>query len=198
MSTRAHWPLRYYLLAAFFALSGLAGWWQVQRIDQPQGPATVRPRVPDYVVHAFTALETDTSGAPSRRLSATELRQFVAEDLSELDRPHMQLFQSDGPPWRARAEHGLVLEGGAEVRLTGDVHLERDATAEAPPAHIETEQLNVWHQRAYARTDLPVRVASGEDWLSATGMQLWYDEPARATFHGRTRMLLAPTQETQP
>ncbi|NKN33843.1 LPS export ABC transporter periplasmic protein LptC [Marichromatium bheemlicum] len=198
MSSRAHWPRRYYLLAAFFALSGLAGWWQLQRVDLPENPTAERPRFPDYVVHDFTALETDASGAPSRRLSAAELRQFVAEDLSELDHPRMRLFQSDGPPWRVRAKHGLVLGGGEEVRLIGAVELDRDATADAPPTHIETEQLNVWHQRAYARTDLPVQVASGEDWLSASGMQLWYDEPARATFHGRTRMLLVPSQETQP
>jgi lipopolysaccharide export system protein LptC len=208
MSTRIRvtglpiWSAQQWILGAFFVASGLLGWWQLRPAPDVPVPELVRARLPDYVVARFTAVETDATGKPSRRLIAEELRQYVEEDLSELDRPRMTLYQredgSDGEPWRARADTGLVLAGGEEVQLQGAVELERDGNATRRTTRMETELLRIWPKRAFAGTDRPVLVISELDRLAATGMRLWYDEPMRAQFDGRAHIFIAPEQTEDP
>lgn len=196
------WSARQWMLAAFFVASGLLGWWQLRPEPEPPAPKVERARLPDYVVVRFNAVETDDTGNPSRSLVADELRQYVEEDVSELDRPRMTLYQREGEvavePWRARANSGLVLPGGEEVRLEGAVELKRSGDAARPGTHMETELLRIWHKKAFAETDRPVQVTSASDRLTATGMRLWYDEPVRAQFDGRAHIFIAPEQIEEP
>ncbi|AFL74180.1 LPS export ABC transporter periplasmic protein LptC [Thiocystis violascens] len=204
--SRPSWSRRQLLLGACFVVSGLIAWWQLQSPPDTAPVLDARPRLPDYVVLNFAAVDTDEVGRPSRRLLADELRHFVREDRSELDRPHLELFQSAGPPWKARAQEGLVLTGGDQVRLIGDVQLDREGDGQTRPVHLETERIDVWRKQALAETDLPVRILSDGDSLTANGMRLWYTEPTRTTFHGRARIRFAPesapddelTRETPP
>jgi lipopolysaccharide export system protein LptC len=196
------WSGRQWLLGAFFAASGLLGWWQFRPAPEPTPAEVERARLPDYVVARFTAIETDTTGKPSRRLIAEELRQYVDEDLSELDQPRMTLYPDDdeteAAPWRARANSGLVLAGGEEIRLDGAVELERDGSATRRAMRVETELMRIRHARAFAETDRPVSVTSEGDRLDATGMRLWYDAPVRAQFDGRAHIFIAPEQSEAP
>lgn len=190
----SYWSWPRLLLGACFAVSGLLAWWQFQARPNETPALGVRPRLPDYVVQNFTAVETDESGKPSRRLTADELRHFVKEDRSELDHPRLELFQADSPSWKARGHEGLVLTGGDQVRMVGDVQLDRDGDGQTRPAHLETERIDVWRKQSLAETDLPVLIRSDGDLLTANGMRLWYAEPTRSTFHGRARIQLAPEQ----
>jgi lipopolysaccharide export system protein LptC len=194
---RPFWSLQQWMLGAFFLASGVIAWWQLQPNESP-APDPGRARLPDYIVTGFNALETDEAGRPSRRLSADELRQFVEEDLSELDQPRMTLYTGDGEPWRARADRGLALAGGEELQLLGGVEIERAASATMRPAHLETELLRIWHERAFAETDRPVLLTSERDRLTATGMRLWYDPPVRAEFDGRARIRIVPESVEEP
>lgn len=189
---------RQWLLGSFFAASGLLALWQLRPAPEPAATPVERARLPDYVVSRFTAVETDSAGGLSRRLVADELRQYVEEDLAELDQPRMTLYQAEGQPWRARARRGLVLEGGAEVRLQGAVELVRDGDATHRETRLSTELMRIWHERAYAETDRAVRVSSEQDWLTGTGMRLWYSEPMRVQLDGRAQVFLAPQQVDQP
>lgn len=192
------WSTQQWLLGAFFVASGLLAWWQFKPAEQAPLGTVERPRLPDYVVTHFTAVEMDDSGKPSRRLIAEELRQYVDEDVSELTQPRMTLYESDAEPWQARADSGIVLGGGEEIQLHGGVELERAGDAAARSAHIATELLRIWHDRAYAETDRAVVAISDLDRLTATGMRLWYAEPLRAQFDGRARIFLAPGQVKEP
>lgn len=188
------WSARQWMLGAFFVASGLLAWWQLKPAAQAPASETERPRLPDYVVAAFTAVETDDSGQPTRRLIADELRQYVDENVTELDQPRMTLYQTDGEPWRARADTGVVLKGGKEVLLEGAVELERDGNATTRATRMETELIRIWHERTFARTNKAVKVTSETDRLTATGMRLWYGDPMRVEFDGRAHILIAPEQ----
>jgi lipopolysaccharide export system protein LptC len=122
------WSAQQWLLGAFFVASGLVAWWHLQPAPEEAEPEVERARLPDYVVTSFTAVETDDTGKPSRRLVAEELRQYVEEDVAELDRPRMTLYSDEGEPWRAQADSGLILPGGDEVQLRGSVELRRSGT----------------------------------------------------------------------
>ncbi|MBK1721408.1 LPS export ABC transporter periplasmic protein LptC [Thiocystis violacea] len=191
------WSGRQLLLGILLAAIGAAAWWLLQTSDEGASKQP-RQRLPDYVVKDFSAVETDATGQPSRRLIAQQLRHYVKEDLSELDQPRMELYEAEGQPWHARARSGTVFAGGDQVRLIGNVELDRAGDATSRPAHLETEQIDIWREQGIAETDLPVRIRSDGDTLKANGMRLWYNEPTRSTFHGRARIRLAPEQETPP
>jgi lipopolysaccharide export system protein LptC len=192
------WSSRQSLLAATFALLGGLAWWLLERQSAPEPPALQRQRSPDYVVSGFKAIETDETGRPSRQLVAKQLRQFVDEDLAELDRPNLTLFEADAPPWRASSRQGLLLAGGDEIRLSDAVRIERDASPGGRPVRLDTSELTVWPQRQYAQGDRPVRIESKRDWLTATGLRLWFAEPMRAEFTGRAHVLIAPEEPPPP
>lgn len=192
------WSQKQTLLALLFAAIGLAAWWQLRQQPQESPPEVTREREPDYVVIDFSAIETDEAGKPSRQLVAAELRQYVAEDRSELEQPRMSVFQPDAPPWHARARRGVVLNRGEEVHLFDDVHIDREAAAQERPLHLQTEMLVIWPKSEYAETDLPVRVSSDGDWLAGSGMELWYQRPAHARFRGRVQAELQPADEARP
>jgi lipopolysaccharide export system protein LptC len=151
-----------------------------------------RGRLPDYVVSRFTAVETDDTGRPSRRLAADQLRQFVDEDLAELDVPRLTFFEAEGPPWEAQSRSGLLLKGGEEVRLTEAVKIRRAGSGSLRSVQLDTSELEVWPKREYAQGDRPVRIESDGDWLTASGIRLWYAQPGRADFPGRVHLYLAP------
>lgn len=189
---------RQWLLGIFFTLSGALTWWQLQLLPDEIAPVRERVRLPDYVALHFTALETDANGKPSRRLVADELHHYVDESVSELSQPRLTLFQAEGLPWTAQSQAGVVLAGGDQVRLSGAVQLDRKGDQHARATHLETEHLDIWLKQSLAETALPVRIQSDGDTLTASGMQLWYAEPMRATFGGRTRIQFAPEMETAP
>ncbi|NEX19166.1 LPS export ABC transporter periplasmic protein LptC [Thiorhodococcus mannitoliphagus] len=192
------WSRRQLLLLALLGAIGLTAWWLLHTSAQETPLLGARQRLPDYVVRDFSAVETDASGRPSRKLIAQELRHFASEDVSELTQPRMELFQTEGPPWTARARTGTVFDSGERVRLSGNVQLDREGDGDYRPTHLETEQIDILRAEALAETDLPVSIRSDGDTLTAQGMRLWYNEPTRSTFHGRARIRLAPEEESQP
>ena len=188
------WTSRPWIPAVILAAIGAAAWLLLGSPQEPQVAQPERPRQPDYVVRDFTAIETDDSGNPDRRLSARELRQFVDEDLMELDRPRLLLFDDQGPPWSVSALRGLLLDGGEEVQLRDQVRVTRDAFAETAAVRLDTTALDLWPERHYAEGDRPVRLESGRDWATGSGIQLWYEEPMRAELRGRARIFLVPQE----
>jgi lipopolysaccharide export system protein LptC len=186
------WSPRQTLLAV--ALAGLGGiaWWIMRGRGVVETPAVPRQRTPDYIVARFTAVETDDSGRPQRRLVAEQLRQFVSEDLAELDAPRLSLFEAEGPPWEAESRSGLLLRGGEEVQLTDSVTVQRAGFGANRAVRFSPSELFVWPKRQYAEGDRPVRIDSERDWLTSSGARIWYAEPGRADFSGRVHIYLAP------
>jgi lipopolysaccharide export system protein LptC len=194
---RPQFAPRQLLFAISFALTGGLAWWHLHtlplEITQP-----LRPRLPDHQVWQLTAVETDASGQPTRQLTAPEVRHFVAENVSELDQPRVALLHNGGGNWTAQAEHGLVLQGGDQLRLLGAVEVTRAGDAQNRPLQLVTERLDIWREQALATTDVPVRIVSGGDTLTAPALQLWYARPARLNCHGRTQIQLAPAAAPLP
>jgi len=196
--TAPAWPRRQWILTLLFTLGALSAWWQLRQIAPPSSPELPRQQAPDAVVLVFRALETHADGTPSQRLSTTELRQYLDANRTELVQPSLEIYPEEGPPWRARANLGIAYEQGARLALEGAVELEREASASTPATRIQTDRLTIRHPESYAETDAAVRIASGADWLQASGMRLWYGEPVRATFQGRAQLLLSAPSEPTP
>ncbi|WP_295412757.1 LPS export ABC transporter periplasmic protein LptC [uncultured Thiodictyon sp.] len=187
------WTTRQGRLAILFAVLATLTWWvRHNMIEQP--PKPVRERTPKYIVSDFTAVETDATGRPARRLAARQLREYVEEDLGELDLPRLTLFDRDGgPPWEISAQLGFLLNHNEEIHLLEHVKVDRVGTATSRSFRLTSSEMRVWPKREYAQGDQPVRLTSDRDWLTAPGMRLWYAHPSRAEFPGRAHILIAPT-----
>lgn len=187
------WGMRQGLSMVLLGLLAAAAWWLLEDgPDEPDVPPIARARTPDYVVSRLDAVETDEGGRPSRLMVARQLRQYVDEDLAELDQPRLTIIQDDAPPWLAESSRGLLLSGGDEVRLDEDVRLHRAAAPSGPAVLLTTSELTIWPKRKYAQGDRPVRIDSDGDWVTAEGMRLWYSLPRHAELEGRVHMFIAP------
>ncbi len=187
------WTTRQGRLAMVFAILAGGAWWLLRSlIEEPA--ARVRERAPDHMVWDLDAIETNTDGRPQRHLVADQLRQYVAEDLAELDRPRLTLFDREGgPPWKVESKQGFLLSKGEEIHLRDEVRIERAGAGPNRSLRLATSQLRLWPPREYAQGDQPVRLASDDDWLTAAGVRLWYAHPSRAEFPGRAHIFVAPT-----
>jgi len=196
---RRHGARRQWLLGVGFALLGLVAWWRTLSLPDGDEVRPPRERHPDYTIQGLSALETDASGHPSRRLHAERLRHYADEDLSELDEPRLVLYPADGPPWFVQARLGLARAGGDQVSLSGAVRFDREADATNRAVHLQTEAMDLWRRTGLAETDQPVRIDSDGDSVTANGMKLWYLEDAsRTSFHGRARIRFSPKPERRP
>lgn len=188
---------RQWLLGIGLGLLAFVTWWQIRRLPREETGPAARPRRPDYRVMGFNAQETDAQGRLSRGLQATELRYYADEDLAELDGPRLVIYRPDGPPWQAEGRLGLARANGEEIELIGAVRVERARGPHNRPFRLETERLLIRHRQGLAETELPVRIESDGDLLTAQGMRLWYlDDQWRTQFKGRARMRLNPPTDT--
>lgn len=178
---------RQLLLAIVLAALGAAAWWWHDLLPPEEPPPVARERRPDYVVEQIKATEMGADGQVHRQLEAETLRHYPDDGSSELDKPSLTIYTEEGPPWQATADTGWVSQDGRELRLRGNVAIDRPADATNPPVRIETEALLVHPREEYAETDLPVRLTSGPDWVRSVGLRAWLGEPLRIELQGRTR-----------
>ncbi|MBK1731578.1 LPS export ABC transporter periplasmic protein LptC [Thiococcus pfennigii] len=175
------------LLALVLATLGGAAWWWHDLLPPEESPPIARERRPDYVAEGIAATEMGVDGQVRRRLEAETLRHYADDGSSELDRPSLTLYTEGGPPWQATADTGWVSQDGRELRLRGNVVIDRRADADQHAVRIETEALQLRPREEYAETDLPVRLTSGADWVRSVGLRAWLGEPLRIELQGRTR-----------
>ncbi len=186
------WTTRQGRLAMLFVVLAVGTWWLLQSLIEEPAPR-VRERTPNHIVWDLDAIETDVGGRPERHLAADQLRQYVDEDLAELDQPHLTLFdRAGGPPWRVESKRGFLLSKGQEVHLRDQVQIDRAGVGANRSLRLQTSELRLWPKREYAQSDHPVRLESDHDWLTAAGVRLWDGHPFRAEFPGRAHIFVAP------
>jgi len=171
------------LFVLAMVLAAVVSWQLVQR-EEPISHATTKsgPREIDYYVTGFDVTRMTVKGQPAHRLSAKNLRHYTDDDTTELEQPHMTVFQADAPPWEVDAERAWMSADGSLVLLSGEVLIEREGDTVNRPMRILTRELRVQPEQDYAETDEKVRVESESDWLNAVGMQAWLRPPTRLKF----------------
>ena len=126
--------VRQRLLPILLALLAILAWWLSLMREGPRLAQDTPPGEPDQVVEGLRITTLDEAGQPQRRLVAREARHYPGGAGSELDAPRLTLFTAEGPPWRLKSERGWVAEEAAEIRLRGEVFLDRDCTGLSAPA----------------------------------------------------------------
>jgi len=173
---------RILLVLVMFA-AAVVSWQMVQQEDPaPQTAHPSGPRQIDYYVTGLDVTRMTLTGIPAHRLRAENLHHYTDDETTELQQPHLTVFQDDAPPWEVDSERAWVSPDGSLVLLSGEVLIEREGDANNRPMRILTRELRVQPEQDYAETDEKVRVESESDWLVAVGMQAWLRPPSRLKF----------------
>ncbi|MGB5199955.1 MAG: LPS export ABC transporter periplasmic protein LptC [Sedimenticolaceae bacterium] len=171
------------LLAVLLVCAAVLSWWLLQH-NPPDDPSALSgaQRTVDYYVVGLDVTRMTPAGVPAHRLRAQTLRHFSSDETTELDRPHLTVFQADAPPWEVDAEQARMSADGSLLLLTGEVLIERAAGDATRPIRMQTREVRVKPREDYAETDEKVRVVSNANRLDAVGMQAWLRPPSRIRF----------------
>jgi len=111
------------------------------------------------------------------RLDASAIRQFVSEDLTRLDEPHLHLVNAPQPPWDIASNHGYIRkrldpDGNPEevVYLREDVRLIQTHPVNGQVT-LRSQAFYVYPDRQYAETDLNVMIDTDVGRTQAAGLK---------------------------
>lgn len=166
-----HWPA----LLALTLLAGLSGWiyHQATRTDTPEAASAARH--PDAFATGARLSGYNADGMLEYRLWAVRMDHYPEDDSTELKRPYGELYRSNAPPWRLRARHGWVAGEGEEIRLRGEVEIQRDGSPTNRPVEAWSDSLDLWPERDYAATDDKITYISDDLRVEAVGMRARLD-----------------------
>jgi lipopolysaccharide export system protein LptC len=173
------------ILVTVALVAALLSWWLGRTGDEAAETVREPPsgmRTVEYRIRDFTVVRMTPDGTPAHRLEAPSLRHFRDDDTTEIEQPHLEVFQGQAPPWKIDADRAWMSADGSLMLLTGEVLIDRAGNAGQPPTRVLTRDLRVRPREDYAETDEKVRVETDRDWLEAVGMRAWLRPPSRLKF----------------
>jgi LPS export ABC transporter protein LptC len=181
--------LKRQLLAIALLLTGLLslGWW-IRELMQP--PLTVQRsniESPAYIAEQLTVLTYGTNGQLEQKLITPLMSHYESRATTELSQPVLWRYNPDAQPWRIQAEKALVYSDDNKVFMSGEVVMDRNASAGQPPYHLVTRDLTYRTTDAYASTEQAVRIESDQQWITGIGLQGWLKQPIRINLLHKVR-----------
>lgn len=165
--------LRLLVLVALIGITvGVSDWLRGLQEELQRAPAAEPPRAPDFAFTDVLLTMMGADGAPKYRIEAPRMVHFPLHDSSELVSPDVWFYRDDGPPVELRSERARVTAMGERIWLPGDVDIERPPHGERARLTVKTRDVTVFPDPRIARTQAPVKAASGEQRLEGVGMRL--------------------------
>ncbi len=142
----------------------------------PELPPELRDE-PDVYIDGAVITQYREDGGIRYRIESDEIRRYERDGLATLDRPLLDLHRPAAPPWRVRAESGVLrtVPGPSgppeeQLLLRGDVVLQRDL-GDGGTLVLSTALLYLYPERQYARTDRPVMIETPGRRSTAAGFE---------------------------
>lgn len=170
-------PARNLLMVLLLVAAALSSWWLYQQV-QPSEPvrSPLAAHEPDYFFEDFVLTSMNAEGKPKHKLSGSRMVHFPDDDTTEIDQPELEIYINLIPTWKIVANHGWISSGGDEVRLDGNVRIQRYGLQEEDAIHVVTEVMLVKPDQEYAETDHQVVVTGRSMQIQAVGMRVYLDE----------------------
>ncbi|MFN2308501.1 MAG: LPS export ABC transporter periplasmic protein LptC [Gammaproteobacteria bacterium] len=188
-------PVRGILPILVIALAALSSWWLYHQVMQAPPAQEVQDQNPDAFADTIDLSSLDADGRLASRLWAKRMLHYPQDDSSTLEAPYLEVYRPDEPPWQVRARSGRISAGGAEIRLEGNVDIQRAGNATIRPVQITTTVMRVFPEREYAETDAAVTFRSTGLVARSLGMRAYLDQ-GRVELPARVRATHQP-QETR-
>ena len=167
--------LRLWLLVLFVGVLTLASYWilELVRSHDKTGTQTVRTR-PDYYVDNFNFVKMQPNGQNKYRIVGTKLVHYPNDDHADVTLPVITNLDPDSPPMTARSERGVVHnianQSENEVHLYDNVVVNRPKSEKSDHLQLNTEYLIAYPDKNIMKTDLPVKLITGDTITTGVGM----------------------------
>jgi len=171
------------LLAALLSL----GWWirELARPTETEPQATAES--PSAIAEELTVHTYDLTGRLEQTLKTPHMEHYESSNTSELLRPVLWSFNPDSPPWRMQGEMAMANNEEERIFLPGEVVIDRRADSQNRAYHIVTSDLTLETVNAHATTNQPVLIESGEQQITAVGMDGWLKKPIKLNLLNQVR-----------
>ena len=160
-------------------------------------PELAPRHVPDYTMGRVVLQQFQADGKPRARLQALEVRHYPDTQTLHFEQPVLLWYTPQGDKTYAKARQGESNSDGSEVRLWGDVRIERSSGPQAKPPLgpglvVQTQSLFLDARRERMSTDQAVQLQRGNDRME--GQRLQYDHlTQQLDLSGKVRMSITPT-----
>jgi lipopolysaccharide export system protein LptC len=158
------------VVGVFFALGSF---WLVQVMNRPNlnNESDPNSNLPDYIVDRFSFVRLSPTGQPTYIISGIKLTHRPLDDSSVVDLPFVRSLSDTQEPIEMRAKLARIDQDNNRVHLTGDVDVERAASATVQKMTLKTQALTVFPNSDRMESDQPVEVALGTTVMTGIGMQ---------------------------
>ncbi len=126
---------------------------------------------PDYIIENFKYYRFQADGSPRYESSGRKLTHYPVEDAYRIEKPLLQMHNSNGQLQTVRAEEAYAEDFNTKVHLTDKVHLEEEGTEGKAPRILTTEYLLYYPDDMVAVTDREVTIRRGKNILKGVGMK---------------------------
>ena len=187
-----------YLPVLLMGLLAFLTYGLLRSTPQPEAPMPeLAPRhVPDYTMGRVVLQQFQADGKPRARLQALAVSHYPDTQTLRFENPVLLWYTPQGDETAAKAVHGESNADGSEVRLWGDVRIERKAAAQGkaptgPGLVVQTQSLFLDARRERMSTDQSVQLQRGNDRME--GQRLQYDHlTQQLDLSGKVRMSIMP------
>ncbi|MFT5643749.1 MAG: lipopolysaccharide export system protein LptC [Janthinobacterium sp.] len=164
---------RVLVIVMFWTFLALGSFWLVQVMNRPgldmQNNAS--RNLPDYIVDRFSYVRLSPTGQPAYIISGVKLMHRPLDDSMEVDLPYVRSLSATQPPIEMRALRARIDQDNSRVRLSGDVHVERVASATVQSMDLKTQALTVFLDSDRMETDQPAVLLLGQSRTTGIGMK---------------------------
>lgn len=139
-----------------------------------------------YTLHDFSLYGYGQDGKLSYRLDAPRLDRREGDDSLYMNRPSFMLPPKNGAsgePWTGHADYGWVSAKGDELKLQGQVLMQRPASGDIAATRIDTSDVTAWPRQNRVATDAHVAIRQGTATMSGTGMRADLDTKHMELLH---------------
>jgi lipopolysaccharide export system protein LptC len=177
-------PSNWRILLSLLGLAGLIWWLWFSPPKELQDLITTEEQELQYPSSYVVGAETtqfDETGSPSYKMLAETIRYFeqradhpTKPDMS-IDKPSMTFFTNDELPWLATADFAEGKEKQDQLKLIGNVVLQKE-TDKGRPLQLKTDELLIKPSGRYAETDKPVIITDASGTTTSTGLKVFLDD----------------------
>jgi lipopolysaccharide export system protein LptC len=124
---------------------------------------------PDFIVDNFTVRRYSISGAVQYVATAPKMLHYADDESTQVVSPALIYFGADRRT-RINAGKAWISKEGKEVRLSDDVRVVREATADSPELVVTTAEMLIYPDDEVARSTRPTTITQGRSIITGTGL----------------------------
>jgi len=133
---------RLVVISILLALIAGTTQWLLWLRREPPAEQFLGPPRSDYDITNFSMSALDAKGMLSFTVRAPRAARHPGQGTFDIESPQFVLRDAEGVDWNVRAKRGWVRADGRELRLVGDVNMERRTPVPADAIALRSERID--------------------------------------------------------